>query len=120
MARPRRHPGITGLVGLVTLEAVAFGILFLFLLREEGPAIGAELTPMGAAIGVAVLLLVLVGGAWCTWRVWSGRWGLGQPTLSPPLRKRPPPTPPKPKTPPVLAGEESPPPKADQPPAPSA
>ncbi len=38
MAGRQRHPGITGLVGLVTLEAVAFGGLFLLLLREEGPA----------------------------------------------------------------------------------
>jgi len=95
MAERQGHPWIAGLVGLVTLEAVAFGSLFLLLLREEGWAVGLELTSVGAAIGGAVLFLFLVGGAWCTWRVASGRWGLQEPgkMVVAPRRESPTPAP---------------------------
>ncbi|MBN2113589.1 MAG: hypothetical protein JW785_05615 [Acidimicrobiia bacterium] len=95
MAERQGHPWIAGLVGLVTLEAVAFGSLFLLLLREEGWAVGLDLTTVGAAIGVAVLLLFLVGGAWCTWRVASGRWGLREAATMIVAPRRPAPTLPK-------------------------
>jgi len=117
MAERQGHPWIAGLVGLVTLEAVAFGSLFLLLLRAEGWAVGLELTSVGTAIGVAVLLLFLIGGAWCTWRVASGRWGLreaGRMVVAP--RRPVPVAPVRPEASRAKAAEEAP--AGDEPPAP--
>lgn len=126
MVGEQRHPLIAGLVGLVTLEAVGLGGLFLLLLREEGTTIGLEMSPVVAGVGSALLLLVLLGGAWCTWRVWSGRWSLGTaakpvPAAKGPSRavpKAPPPGPPRPKAAPAAAVDLLPAPTAAELPAP--